>query len=182
MKMSILAVASAAALVSMTTLAVAQPPAAAPSTPPAPRPAPAPTPMKGVAPPANLTPNRISGVGINVENLEGMKDWYVTTLGMKVIRTYDRAGAVYEYILNIGGEGGNLALIKGARQPGSTTYGRLILIAPDSDKLAAHLTASGIATRKVAEGAYFFRDPEGNNVEIFTQPATPPAAAAPARK
>jgi len=168
---------AACAALALPVVALAQPPAAAAP----PRPTvipPPPTPMKGVPIPANLVADRISGVGLNVENLDGMKDWYVTTLGMKVVRTYDRAGAVYEYILNIGGQGGNLALIKGARQPGATTYGRLILTVPDSEKLAAHLGSNGIATRKVADGAYFLRDPEGNNVEIYTAP--PPAT--PAKK
>ena len=68
------------------------------------------------------------------------------------------------------GEGAVLALLKGVREPGATTYGRLILIVPDADKLATALTAQGIPARKVAEGAYFFSDPEGNAVEAFQPP------------
>ena len=43
---------------------------------------------------------------------------------------------------------------------------------PNADALAKHMTDNGWPARKVAEGAYFIRDPEGNNFEFF-QPPTP---------
>jgi catechol 2,3-dioxygenase-like lactoylglutathione lyase family enzyme len=140
--------------------------------PPAPTAA-APTPMKGTPIPPALAASKISGVGINVEDLDGMKAWYMTALGMKLVRSYERNGAAYEYILAMDDKGVNgaiLALLKGARQPGSTSYGRVILSVPDSEKLAAHFTSVGVSARKVADGAYFIRDPEGNNIEIYTAP------------
>ena len=99
--------------------------------------------------------------------------FYTGVLGMKLVRTYQKDGAVYEYILTIPSDksdGAILALLKGTREPGATTYGRLILVVPDADKLAAALSAQGIPARKVAEGAYFFKDPEGNAVEAYQPP------------
>lgn len=123
--------------------------------------------------PTDLKPSRIAGTGITVADLEKQKAFYTDVLGMKLIRTYARDGAPFEYIMAIPssqGEGAVLALLKGVREPGATTYGRLILIVPDADKLATALTAQGIPARKVAEGAYFFSDPEGNAVEAFQPP------------
>lgn len=141
---------------------LAQPPAA-----------PAQPPVTGaIAPmPANLKPTRISGSGINVTDLEGMKKWYETVLNMHTVRTLERNGAPYEYILATTperGEGAILALIRGARQEGATSYGRLILNVPNADAAAEYLRTHGVAARRVAAGAYFIRDPEGNNVELYT--------------
>jgi catechol 2,3-dioxygenase-like lactoylglutathione lyase family enzyme len=121
----------------------------------------------------DILPQRIAGTGITVSDLETQKIFYTNVLGMKLVRTYERDGAVFEYILAIPsttGEGAVLALLKGVREPGATTYGRMILIVPNADKLALALTAQGIPARKVAEGAYVFRDPENNAVEIFQPP------------
>jgi catechol 2,3-dioxygenase-like lactoylglutathione lyase family enzyme len=123
--------------------------------------------------PAELLPQRIAGSGITVADLEKQKAFYTDVLGMKLLRTYERDGAVFEYVLGIpstGGDGAVLALLKGVREPGATTYGRLILIVRDAEKLAASLTSQGVPARKVAEGAYFFKDPEGNAVEVFQPP------------
>ena len=62
-------------------------------------------------------------------------------------------------------------LLKSAAQPGSTTYGRVILDVPDADKLAEHLRSIGYPARKVGQPtdrAYFVSDPEGYQVEIYT--------------
>ena len=123
--------------------------------------------------PSELLPKRIAGSGITVADLDRQMAFYTGVLGMKLVRTYQKDGAVYEYILTIPSDksdGAILALLKGTREPGATTYGRLILVVPDADKLAAALSAQGIPARKVAEGAYFFKDPEGNAVEAYPPP------------
>lgn len=139
--------------------------------------APAQPPVTGtIAPmPDNLKPTRISGSGITVADLAGMKAWYETVLNMHVVATYP-AGSdnPYEYILATSpqrGEGAVLALIRGQRQPGATTYGRLILNVPNADAAAEYLRTHGVAARRVAAGAYFITDPEGNSVELYTPPA-----------
>lgn len=126
-------------------------------------------------PPAALKPQGISGSGWNVMDLEGMRGWYVDRLGMKLLRTYERGGKPYEYILGYDGPPWTaiLALLASPqRQPGSNTMSRLILVVPDAKALGAHLAKQGVPTREVVPGvAYFVSDPEGNAVELYTPPA-----------
>jgi catechol 2,3-dioxygenase-like lactoylglutathione lyase family enzyme len=166
-----------AALALTATAALAQSPAPTATIAVPARPAvipPPPTPMKGVPLPASFAGMKINGSGITVDNIDGMRDWYVTTLGMKLTKTYNSGpnGAVNEYILAFPSDlnGPIVALLKGRRSEGATTYGRLILRVPDSTALANHLTSNGVNARKVADGAYFIRDPEGNNIELYTPP------------
>ncbi len=149
---------------------LAQPPAA----PPAARP-PAPQATGEIAPvPANLTPNRIAGAGINVADLQAELHWYTTVLGMHQVGQYPATGTPIEYILSMSPKEDDhaiMTIIRGARQPGAVTYGRVIMNVPDSKALAAFLMTHGVTARPVAAGAWFITDPEGNNVEIFTPPA-----------
>ena len=125
-------------------------------------------------PPANLMPRGISGSGWNVMNLDAERAWYEAKLGMKMVRSYDRQGKPFEYIMAFEGtpEGGAiLALLASPlRKPGPNTTGRLILRVPDSAALAAHLARQGVESRLVAPGAYFLSDPEGNAIELYTPP------------
>lgn len=124
--------------------------------------------------PANIKPLRVEGVGLNVADIDAERAWYETVLGMHKVGQFPATGEPREYIMSMAeknGEGPVLALLKGARQPGATSYGRMIMVVPDSAALAAHLMTHGVAARKVAEGAYFIADPEGNNIELYTPPA-----------
>jgi catechol-2,3-dioxygenase len=122
--------------------------------------------------PGNLKPRAISGPGWNVLDLEAQKAWYMDKLGMKVIRTYERNGKTFEYIMGYDAPGGAiLALLASTTRPkGPNQMARLILAVPDSKALAEHLQKQGVATRMVAPGAYFLNDPEGNPVELYTPP------------
>jgi catechol-2,3-dioxygenase len=128
-------------------------------------------------PPANLKPRTVSGWGWNVINLEAERAWYEQKLGMKMVRTYERDGKVFEYIMGFEGaapDGAVLALLSSPqRQPGPSMAGRLILRVPDSKALADWLGTQGVSARMVAAGAYFIADPEGNQSEHYTPP--PPA-------
>lgn len=128
-------------------------------------------------PPAALKPAGISGWGWNVMDLEVQKAWYIDKLGMTLIRSYERDGKVFEYIMGYGAApagGAILALLASPqRKPGPSTAGRLILRVPDSKALADHLAKQGVPSRMVAPGAYFLADPEGNPIELYTPP--PPA-------
>ncbi len=130
------------------------------------------------APPANLAPGNISGWGWNSIDLEAQKAWYETRLGMKVVRTYNRDGKVYEYIMGFEGAGPQSAILallaSPQRKPGPSTAGRLILRVPDSKALADWLATQGVPARLVAPGAYFIADPEGNPIELYTPPAAAP--------
>src|SRR5215218_10101609 len=80
-------------------------------------------------PPAKLKPRAISGPGWNVINLEAQKAWYVDKLGMKPLRSYDRDGKPFEWIMGYEGQGGAiLALLQSPnRKPGPNAMARLIL-------------------------------------------------------
>ena len=126
------------------------------------------------APPAALAPNVVSGWGWDVIDLEAQRAWYEAKLGMKVLRKYDRDGKVFEYVMGFEGAPAGSAIVallaSPRRKPGPSTDGRLILVVKDSKGLAGWLEGQGVPSRMVAPGAYFFADPEGNPIEIYTPP------------
>src|SRR6185369_14459622 len=117
------------------------------------------------APPAGLKPAHIAGPGVNVADLEAAKAWYVDKLGMSQVRSYDRDGKPFEYVLNFndGPEHAVLVLALSTRRPpGPNLNSRLILLVPDAKGLAAHLKTVGVEAREVVpDVAYFIVDPEG---------------------
>ncbi len=116
-------------------------------------------------------PTSIIGSGLNVNDLEAQKAWYVSTLGMSVTATYQRNGAPFEYVMGLRGPGGVLALLKAPRPSGPNDFGRVILASPDAKALALDLAARGVPMREVVPGvAYFITDPEGNAIELYTPP------------
>ena len=127
------------------------------------------------APPAKLAPRTISGWGWNVMDLEAERAWYETRLGMKMVRTYDRDGKVFEYIMGFESAAPDTAILallaSPQRKPGPSSAGRLILRVPDSKALTEWLATQGVTARLVAPGAYFIADPEGNPIELYTPPA-----------
>lgn len=126
------------------------------------------------APPAAIAPTVVSGWGWNVMDLEAQKAWYEAKLGMTSLRTYERDGKVFEYIMGFDKAPAGSAILallaSSERKPGPSTAGRLILVVPDSKALSAWLTSQGVQVRMVVPGAYFFADPEGNPIEIYTPP------------
>lgn len=126
------------------------------------------------APPAGLKPAHISGPGVNVADLEAAKAWYIDKLGMSQVRSYDRAGKPFEYVLNFndGADRAVLVLMSSPQRPaGPNLNSRLILLVPDAKGLAAHLKTVGVEAREVVPNvAYFIADPEGNPIELYTPP------------
>lgn len=122
--------------------------------------------------PDALKPRAMAGFGWYVHDLEAQKDWYMRTLGMRLVRTVEKNGKPYEYILGYDA-GAMLALVPVANLPkGPNPRARLVLNVPDAKGLADHLKGQGIANRVVIENvAYFIADPEGNQVELYTPPA-----------
>lgn len=124
--------------------------------------------------PEELKPSRISGAGINVVDLEAQRAWYEEKLGMRTVFTYERDGAVFEYIMGYGERGGAIvALLKSDRRPeGRNGFSRVILQAPNAKALSEALRAQGIKVNEVVpDVAYFLADPEGNPIELYTPPA-----------
>lgn len=158
-----------------------QAPAGAPAQ-KAPTPRPPPTPATGevTAMPANLKPDRIRSSVIMVSDLPGMTKWYETVWGF--VKTREVNASEYVFSLNPADPNATaLILQRGARQPGATSYGRLILNVANAKGVADFLQTHGVTTRQVIPNqAYFINDPEGNQIEIYQ--AAPPAAAPPAKK
>lgn len=156
----------AAILCALATAAAAQPPA--PTAPAGPPPDPT-APAKPLPP--NLKPNRIRATGITVADLDKERAFYINIFGMQEIRRPNPNEIVLGYRTGPGVVEATLVLLKGTRQPGATSYGRMILDVPDADALAVHLRSLGYTARKVgqpSDRAYFVGDPEGNQVEIYT--------------
>lgn len=130
-------------------------------------------------PPANLLPGRIGGSVIYVQNLEAMRDWYVTMFGFKVVSIYARDGKPFEYIMRAGDDPNSAYLgvmVSGSRPVGYNNNSRVGIPVPDPKALADHFAKQGVYVREASPGAaYFVIDPEGNQVEIFrlTAPAAP---------
>lgn len=123
--------------------------------------------------PASPGPLRISGVGITVADLDKQKAWYETVLGMHQVGQYPATGTPNEYIMSMSATRDDtaiIALLKGTRRDGATSYGRVILRVPNSTALAQHVMTHGVTARLVAAGAYFISDPEGNQIELYTPP------------
>jgi catechol-2,3-dioxygenase len=171
---TLLTAAFAGSLILTASAALAQPPAApaAPAARPAPTP---PTPATGVVTqiPANLKPPRLRSSAIVVADLAAQQAWYATVFGFVKVRDVS-ANEVVMSLDPTNPNATNLTLQKGNRQPGATTYGRLIINVDNAKDIAAFLQTHGVTTRAVIPNqAFFLNDPEGNQIELY-QP-TPPA-------
>lgn len=158
--------------------AIAQAPAAAPQAPArAARPAPTPATGEITQMPANLAPRRIQSAALIVADLAGMQKWYETVLGMVKVRDVG-ANEVVMSMDPTNPNASNVVLQRGTRQPGATSYGRLILNVTDARATAEFLQTHGVTTRAVIPGqAYFFNDLEGNQIELYQPGAPAPARA-----
>ena len=182
-----IATALACGLAGLTAAAALAQPAAAPApqstaAPKAPTPRPTPTPATGEVTkiPANLAPARIQSAALTVADLPGEQKWYETVLGMVKVRDVGANEIVLSMEPN-NPNAANVVLQRGTRQPGATSYGRLILNVKNARDTAAFLQTHGVTTRAVIPNqASFFADPEGNQIEI-DQPDSVAPAAAPAR-
>lgn len=127
----------------------------------------------------DVRPLRLSGMGLNVSDIEAAKDFYTEVLGLKVaLRLPGVNGTTAEYLLSMDGTltgGMLLVLTNHAREEGSTSYGRVILVVPDGHAMAERVVAHGGTAEKIVEGTNFVRDPEGNLIELYQRPAARPA-------
>jgi catechol 2,3-dioxygenase-like lactoylglutathione lyase family enzyme len=167
---SLLTAAFAGAIALTATAALAQPPAAAARRAPTP-----PTPATGevTAIPANLKPPRLRSAAIVVADLPAEQKWYETVFGFVKVRDVS-ANEIVESLEPNNPDAVNLVLQKGVRQPGATSYGRLIINVNNAKDIAAFLQTHGVTTQAVIPNqAFFLNDPEGNRIELY-QP-TPPA-------
>jgi catechol 2,3-dioxygenase-like lactoylglutathione lyase family enzyme len=157
--------AAACGLALCATTALAQQPAT-------PRPPPTPATGEVTAIPANLKPPRLRGSVITVADLPAEQKWYETVFSFVKVRDVS-ANEIVESLEPGNPNAVNLVLQRGKREPGATTYGRLIINVDDAKGIAAFLQTHGVTTRQVIPNqAYFINDPEGNLIELY-QPSPP---------
>ena len=114
-------------------------------------------------------------VALNVSDLSGMKRFYVDVLGFQVEWEPDPDNAY----LSSGHD--NLALHRAAVAPDSTLgsldhLGIVVATANDVDRWAAFLESQGVVldarprTHRDGARSCYFRDPEGNRIQILHHP------------
>lgn len=120
---------------------------------------------------------RMSGVGLNVSDLEKSKTFYTEVLGYKVGQRVPAQGPAQEYLLGLTGqirEDTLVVLRKGEITPQSKTFGRIVLVVPNGRKMAERVKASGVPQdRPIVDGTNFVRDPDGYMIELYQRPAAP---------
>ena len=130
---------------------------------------------------ADLRPLKTSGVGLNVADLERSKAFYTDVLGLKVAARVPAQGPAFEYLLGLTGDINADTLVVLTRkqpQPGATSFGRVIVVAPDGRKLAERAAAAGFPPDKIVDGTNILKDPDGYAIEVYQRPK-PKAEAAP---
>lgn len=129
--------------------------------------------------PDAIKPIRMSGVGLNVSDLERSMKFYTEVLGFKVASRVPAQGPAQEYLLGFTGqvrEDNLVVLRKGAVEPGAKTFGRVLLVVPNGKALAQRVVAAGYPMdRPLAETTNFVRDPDGYLIELYQRPAAPVA-------
>ena len=124
--------------------------------------------------PHGLRPAHVIGPGVYVTDLAREKDWYMSKLGMSLVRTIDRNGKPFEHLLGLddGADAAVVVLAQSVERPaGPNLFVRVILSVPDAKGLAAWLKTQDVDSRELVAGvAYMVTDPEGNRVELYTPP------------
>jgi catechol 2,3-dioxygenase-like lactoylglutathione lyase family enzyme len=127
----------------------------------------------------DMKPMRMSGMGLNVKDIERQKNFYTQVLGFKVIaRVPGKDGAAKEYLLGLTGSLTTdtlIVLTATAPAAGSTSFGRIVLVVPSGRKMAERVAAGGGKAPKIADGVNIVYDPEGNMIELYQRPAPKPA-------
>lgn len=134
-----------------------------------------------IAPLGNdMRPIRMSGMGLNVKDIERQKAFYTEVLGFKVIaRVPAKDGTAKEYLLGLTGSLTSdtlVVLTAHAPDAGSNSFGRIVLVVPDGRRMAERVVAGGGKTRGLVDGTNIAFDPEGNMIELYQRPVPRPAS------
>ena len=124
-------------------------------------------------------PHRLSGISLNVVDIEKEKDFYTNVLGMQVVQRIPSQGRLREYLLAFGAtakDGPTLSLTKiDKADPKAGDFGHLVFDVPNGEALARRAAAAGYPPRRIVEGSNTLTDPEGHRVELFQVTAEPTA-------
>src|SRR5262249_31007128 len=102
-------------------------------------------------PPEEVKPIRVSGLGIQVSDLERSKKFYTEVLGLKVDARVPAQGDAVEYLLGMTGnvrEDTLIVIRKGEVKPGATEFGSITVVVPDGRKMAERVAAAGFPPAK----------------------------------
>ncbi len=123
-------------------------------------------------------PLRVSGLGLNVSNLERSMKFYTEVLGLQVdSKVPGKDGKVVEYLLGMTGDVRADTLIvlrQGEIVPGATKFGRIVVVVPSGRKMAERLAAAGYPPAKIVDGTNIVQDPDGYTIELYQRPAPKP--------
>ena len=131
------------------------------------------------APPDDVKPIRVAGLGIRVSDLQRSKKFYTEVLGLKVCAKVPTQGEPVEYLLGMTGDVRADTLIvirKGEIKPGATEFGRIIIVVPNARQIATQVAAAGYPPARIVDGTNFVKDPDGYAIELYQRP---PASARP---
>lgn len=125
----------------------------------------------------SIRPHGLSGVALNVVDIEREKDFYINVLGMQVVQRIPSQGRLREYLLAFGSsakDGPVVILTKTDKvDPKATDFGRLVLDVPNGEALARRAAEAGYPPRRIVEGSNTLTDPEGHKIELLQQAAEP---------
>lgn len=132
-----------------------------------------------IAPLAEDTkPLRVSGLGLNVSNLERSMKFYTEVLGLQVdSKVPGKDGKIVEYLLGMTGDVRADTLIvlrQGEIVPGATKFGRIVLVVPSGRRMAERLAVAGYPPAKIVDGTNVVQDPDGYTIELYQRPAPRP--------
>lgn len=126
--------------------------------------------------PEVIRPARISGVGLNVVDIEKERAFYEQVLGLKVATRVPAQGPAREYLMSLSGDRTSGALVVLTKvdkaSAGAGDFGRVILSVPNAAEIARRAVAAGYPQGEIRDGrTNMISDPEGHRIELYQAPA-----------
>ncbi len=128
---------------------------------------------------------RVSGVGLNVTNIERSAKFYTEIIGLKTVMRVPMQGETRELVLSASGKIGDEAIVVLAKldntplKAGRQGFGRVITNPPDTMAIVRRAQAAGYKAHVHSTGAggpvvAMVEDPDGYLVELYQRPAETP--------
>jgi len=118
---------------------------------------------------------KLEHVGVYAQDTNALADWYIDTLGFRVVRTLEKEGRPPIYFLSAP-QGGQIEILptqepRAERSLSQGGFSHVGLTVDDFSISEANLAAKGIhleGVRKTSNGwtIGYFDDPEGNTIEL----------------
>jgi catechol 2,3-dioxygenase-like lactoylglutathione lyase family enzyme len=118
---------------------------------------------------------KLEHFGIYARNTKALANWYIHTLGFRIVRTLEKEGRPPIYFLVAEG-GGEIEILPTEKEHPTRSldqggFSHMGLIVDDFDGTETTLRAKGVAIEGVRETSNgwkigYFKDPEGNVLEL----------------